>query len=105
MNHYTLIDYPIKGNQHGLYSAKSPKRAASKAFTRLIKQSNNSITNTITNNHKRFIVFTIKNLHTNKNYTYAGTRVKLNNPIVRTLPNNKSIVYKYKNVLIMEKNL
>jgi hypothetical protein len=101
MNQYSLVDYPSYGSKYGLYKAKSPKRAASKAFSQLIRKSNNRINN----NSKNFLVFTIKNLHTNKNYTYAGTRILLKNPTTRILPNNKPIIHKYKNIILMEKNL
>lgn len=94
---FTIVDFPEKGQTYGSYSGSNPRRAASKAFTRLAKFYNfkNS-----TNDYK-YINFTIRETtksSANKEYTYYGTRVKLFKPTVVNI-NGKSIKYNYKNII------
>ncbi len=85
---YTLLNFPKEGINFGIFKSASPKRAAQKAFGKLAKKVD------LTNNSGNFIVFTIKNLDTKKEYKYIGTRVKLAKPIT-VKRNNKTITYKF----------
>lgn len=96
MRHFTVLNYPKEGENYGWYAAKSPKRAASKAFSQISRKiglNNNS--------EKNFMVFSIQERTRNtknKTYTYMGTRVKLNKPLI-IKRGNKEIKYYYKNVI------
>ena len=85
---YTLLNFPEEGINYGIFKSASPKRAAQKAFGKLAKSIN------LTNNSGKFIVFTIKNLDTNKEYKYIGSRVKLAKPIIINR-NGKKITYSF----------
>ncbi len=89
---YTIVDFPKENKTYGEFSGASPKRAADKAFTKLYKLSK------INNNSSDFLVFTIKNKRTNKEYKYIGKRIKLIKPIV-VKRGGKEITYKYINTI------
>jgi hypothetical protein len=89
---YTIIDFPKEGTNYGEFFGKSPKRAAEKAFTKLARLSKTN------NSQKQFIVFSILNKDTNKEYKYIGTRIKLVNPIEVTR-GGKKIIYRYMNTI------
>lgn len=89
---YTIIDFPNKGKNYGEFLGKSPKRAAEKAFTKLARLSKTN------NSQKQFIVFSILNKNTNKEYKYIGTRIKLVNPI-EVIRGGKKIIYRYMNTI------
>ncbi len=89
---YTIVDFPKEDTTYGEFSGASPKRAADKAFTKLYKLSK------INNNSSDFLVFTIKNKRTNKEYKYIGKRIKLIKPIVVSR-GGKEITYKYINTI------
>lgn len=92
---YTIVDFPHKGKTYGKFSGTIPKNAASKAYSTLfkfMKQNNND------NLFGKFIVFVIKEIETNKEYKYIGSRVKLQNPVVVS-KNGKEITYNFKNVI------
>lgn len=96
MRYFTLVDFPEDGKTSGRYSGKSPRRAASKAFTQLCKVYNfkNSM------DKFNYIKFSIREVgqNSNKVHTYMGTRVKLYKPITVNR-DNKIIRYKYKNII------
>ena len=90
---YKLLNFPKQGTNYGLFKSNSPKRAAKKAFGKLAKSIN------LTNANGSFIVFSIINVETNKEYKYIGSRVKLIKPIEVVLKNGKKIVYKYEHLI------
>ncbi len=89
---YSIVDFPTSGNLYGKFKAKSPKRAANKAFTKLAKMSK------LNNASRDFIKFTIKNNQTKKEYDYIGKRIKLDKPIT-IMTNGVKITYKYINTV------
>lgn len=94
---FTLVDFPKVGDTYGNYTGTNPRRAASKAFTKLAKLYNfkNST------DDYNFIQFTIKEItpnSSNKEYTFHGTRVKLYKPTIVN-HNGKIIKYYYKNII------
>jgi hypothetical protein len=101
IHRYTVLDFPIQNKTFGIYKSKTPSRAASKAFTKIIKHLNKNISN----ESKQFLVFHIQNLDTNKIYQYAGTRVKLANPIVVRRSDGSDMKFNYKNFIVKHKNL
>ena len=89
---YSLVDYPTRNEEYGKYKGKSPLSAAKKIFTKLEK--NMSLNNS--NLEKQYIEFTIRNLQTNKFYTYIGTKVLLHSPItINYNGRSKTINYKH----------
>ena len=98
---FTIIDFPKVGNRHGKYKAKSPKRAAYKAFSRLSRMIN--LKNT---NKKNYLVFSIQKITTKsqkKIYKYIGTRVELHEPSIIEKGGIK-IKYRHKNIIAKYKN-
>jgi hypothetical protein len=93
MRKFTIVDFPKKGSTFGHYISNSPSRAASKAFTKLARIIN--LKNTDKKNH---VVFTIQDSSNKKNYSYIGTRVKLEQPIIKNIA-GKEIKYYYKNII------
>jgi len=92
-NIYTIVDFPEPGKTYGKFTGTIPKNAASKSFSFLF--------NFMKNKHDlfgKFIVFIIKDIKTNKEYKYIGSRIKLHNPVVVN-KKGKDIIYKYKNVV------
>lgn len=88
---FTIIDYPKLGETSGRYVSTSPHRAAYKVLTHLSKKAD------VSNETKKLLMFTIKETtrgSKNNEYTYKGTRVKLETP---TVVNN--ISFNYKNIL------
>jgi len=97
---YKIVDFPNTGELYGNYKSTSPKKAAELAFdvlTNLISNNNN-------NNNKneyssgKFLVFTIRNIGNQKEHKYIGSRIKLENPIKKSI-NGKEIIMQYKNVI------
>lgn len=91
--YYSIVDFPNDNQLYGKFKGSSPKKAANKAFSFLIKFMNNQ-----EDFFGKFIVFVIRNNNTNKEYKYIGNRIKLENPI-QVQKNGKTIVYNYKNVI------
>ena len=94
--YFTVIDFPAPGQKYGRYKGKYPSNAASKAFSQLAK-----IINLKNSNKKNHMVFTIREItqgSDNKNWTYVGTRVELNQPIVKKI-GNKTVKFNYKNII------
>ena len=75
-NIYTLLGYPSPNSTHGIYKNRYPYQAAHKAFNFLSKKIG------LNHSNKKFLVFQIMNTKTKKIYTYQGSRIKLQNPIV-----------------------
>ena len=93
---FTVEDFPHNGETYGRYKSKTPRGAASKAFTTLSRKIN--LKNT---DNKNFLVFTIKETtknSSNKKYKYIGTRVELAEPIEKMI-GGKLIRYKYRNII------
>lgn len=90
---YTIVDFPKPGDTYGEYLGETPGRAASKAFTQLSR-----LAGMKNGNAKNFMVFTVRDLDTGKPYKYVGTRVALNEPIVRKI-NNTTVKYRYRNII------
>lgn len=89
LKNYKIVDFN-DNHQEYIFSGKIPKDAAHKAFPYLLKF--------IDNINGNFLVFTIKKLNSQKEYTYIGTRIKLENPIYKTV-NGIEVKYIYKDVL------
>ena len=96
---YTIVDFPVFNKESGKYKSPTPLGAAKKVFTRLEK--NFSLENNITK--KRYLEFTLRNLRTNKFYTYLGTKVLLHGPITINL-NGKKRTINYKHLLCRKPN-
>ena len=90
---YNIVDFPNKNQQFGNYAALFPKQAATEAFNFL-----SNILEEKINEEGKFIVFTIQNKDTKKEYKYIGTRIKLENPVVKYV-NGNQVIYEYKNVI------
>ena len=89
---YSLVDYPTINKEYGKYKGSSPLSAAKKIFTKLEKNMNLNKSNL----EKQYIEFTIRNLQTNKFYTYIGTKVLLHSPItINYKGRSKTINYKH----------
>ena len=98
--YYTIVDFPSQKQTYGKFSGTIPKNAASKAYSvlfKFMKQNDNLF--------GKFIVFVIREIETNKEYKYIGSRIKLQNPVVVN-KNGKEIIYNFKNVIgIFDQNL
>jgi len=91
---FTLIDYPEVGDNYGRYISPTPGRAAHKAFSKLCRKIDLKNTNS-----KNFLVFTIQEIgNKNKQYKYAGTRVKLARPLNINI-GGKNVNFNYKNII------
>ena len=100
IKYYTIVDFPNQGKTYGKFSGTIPKNAASKAYSVLFKfmKHNDDL-------FGKFIVFVIKEIETNKEYKYIGSRIKLQNPVVVN-KNGKEITYNFKNVIgVFDPNL
>ena len=93
---FTILDFPKKGQEYGRYLSTSPSNAASKAFTQLSR-----IINLKNSNVKNHVIFTIRETtqgSPEKTYTYIGTRVELEQPIIQNI-SGKQITYRFKNII------
>jgi hypothetical protein len=93
---FTILDFPVKGQEFGRYISVYPSNAASKAFTQLSR-----IIGLKNTNDKNHMVFTIRETTQGlppKSYTYIGTRLELVKPIIKQI-NGKVIKYRYKNII------
>jgi len=89
---YSIVDFPEDNMNYGNFKADKPKNAANKAFDYLSKISN------LQSKFGVYIVFTIIDNDTKKEYDYIGSRVKLENPIT-DYHNGEKVKYYYKNVI------
>jgi hypothetical protein len=90
---YTILDFPEEGQTYGEFTGKIPKKAADNAFNLLMK-----FVDFEDNYHGKFIVFHIKNIKTQKEYKYVGSRIKLKEPRV-VYKNGQKTEYIYKNII------
>ena len=91
---YAIIDFPEDGKLFGPISASTPKKAAEKAFSKLLKYTSDiNFENTEHDDDflGKFLVYVIKNLDSNNEYKFIATRIKLAKEV-----NNK---YNYKNIV------
>ena len=90
---FSIVDFPKDGLTHGKFNATSPKKGADLAFTELLKYINN---NDKSNDpyEGKFVVFTIINIDSEKEYKYIGNRIRLENPVKKN-----NVTYYYKNVI------
>jgi len=93
---YQIVDYPNKGEKYGSYKGRSPGQVAKKITGFLGKKEGLYNKN---NGSKKFIVFTIINNRTKKEYKYTGTRIKLNKPIIITRKDGSIGEYNYKTIV------
>jgi len=94
--YFTVVDFPKKDNTFGRYKGVRPCDAASKAFSQLAR-----IVNLKNSNKKNHMVFTIKEISqggSGKCYTYIGTRVELDQPIMKNI-GGKNVYFKHKNII------
>ena len=85
--YFTLVDFPEVGKTTGKFSGKYPSNAVYKFLTKL------SIMVDLKNtNDRNFIFFTIRDIDSNKEYSYIGTRVELVKPV--KLENGRTINYR-----------
>ena len=89
---FTIVDFPEEGMTSGRFTGTSPKRAGTKAFTKLAKLSK------LNNSKRQLLVFVIRNLNTMKEYHFIGSRVKLAKPR-KVVINGKNVIYRYKNIV------
>jgi hypothetical protein len=89
---YSIVDFPEDNQRFGEFDAKTPKKAAHQAFDYLSNISN------LKSKFGVYIVFTVVDNNTQKDYNYIGSRVKLENPVIRMEKGEKKM-YHYKNVI------
>lgn len=89
---YSIVDFPEDNQNFGDFKAKTPKKAAHYAFDYLSNISN------LKSQFGVYIVFTIVDNDTQKEYSYIGSRIKLENPVVK-IENGEKKMYYYKNVI------
>ena len=95
IHNYTIVDFPEDNQTYGSFKGKTPKIAASKIMTHLIKY---LVLNNTDDLHGKFIVFVIRDIDSEKEYKYIGNRIKLHNPVIIE-KDGKKIEYKYKNII------
>lgn len=83
--------FKIINNNISRFYGKTPKEAASKAFTSLIKN--------IDQNELNFSIIECTQNSKKKIYKYDGKRIKLENPILRKI-GNKEFHYNFKNLIL-----
>ena len=85
--YFTLVDFPEVGKTTGKFSGKYPSNAGYKFLTKLA-----SMVDLKNTNDRNFIFFTIRDINSNKEYSYIGTRVELVKPV--KLENGRTINYR-----------
>ena len=90
---FKVIDFPKKGEKWGEFTGAFPGQAAHKALTKLGK-----LVDLKNSSDKKFMVFTLEDVDSNKQYTYIGTRVVLVNPSIKII-NGKEVKFYYKNIV------
>jgi len=88
--YYTIVDFPEDNKTYGKYLSSTPKKAAVKAFNDLIKFVDDDL-----EKEGKFIVYFMRNIETNKEYQFMGSKIKLQNPVL-SKKNGKEITYNYK---------
>ena len=74
---FCILDYPSQGQKYGKFKGQYPSNAAQKAFHKLAKDIN-FIDN---QDGKKYLVFYIQDIDSNKVYKFIGTIIILQNPI------------------------
>jgi len=104
--YFKLINNTNGNNKtFGRYRGKTPKQAAKKAFSSLIKRNYNEL-NKSTNDNINFSIIECTSNSKNKIYNYFGKRLRVENPFTRTVyKNGKSIQiqFKFNNLVYMVK--
>jgi len=96
---YSIVDFPENGKTYGSFTSKNRKKAASQAFTELLRYIDVDKKNGDDYMLGKFIVFVLQdNQNKNENYKYIGTQIKLKKPI-RKKEGDIEKVYYYKNVI------
>ncbi len=104
---FTILDFPQKGTNSGVYTGSTPANVANKVFNKLAKKMNfyDNLGGT------KYLVFYIQDLDSKKVYPYIGTIIILQNPIELNYSNknikvnHRNIVAKYdKNMMEVFKN-
>ena len=83
---YVIVDFD---NSTKIFNDTSSKKAANQVFSYLLK-----FVKSEQIDDGNFLVFVIKNVETNKEYKYMGTRIKLENPV-----NINNVIYTHKNII------
>ena len=91
-NEYKIVDFPPLSRK---YIGESPGQVANKIFNKLMKYYNfyDNL------DGKKYLVFYIENLSTNKKYGYIGTPILLQTPINVKL-NNKSFNISHRSIVV-----
>ena len=90
---FEIIDYPKQGNNFLLGKEKTIKAAANSAFELI----SNSIEQDLLKD-ENFLVFYIKEKNKNKEYKFIGKKIKLENPVHKTI-DGKEHIFEYKNII------
>lgn len=90
---FEIIDYPKQGKNFHLGKQKTIKNAAHEAFELI----SNSIEQDIIQ-EENFLVFSIIETNMKKEYKFIGTKIKLENPVYKTV-NGKEHIFEYKNII------
>ena len=91
---FTIVDFPNDNQTYGNFKSTIPKKAANEALLSLLNHIDFK-----NNFFGKFIVFVIKDIHSNKMYKYIGSIIKLNKPIVLRTNNGNENTYYYKTVV------
>jgi len=92
---YTILDFPNEGQTYGRFQGKIPKKAADTAFNLLAK-----FVDFDNDDYRgKFLVFYLKNIETEKEYKYIGSRIKLDKPRIVYKKNGEKVEYLYKNII------
>jgi hypothetical protein len=75
---FCIVDYPVKGQNTGLYTGASKIVVANKIFNKLVKEFNYYDNELGT----KYLLFYMMDLDTNKIDGYIGTIIVLDNPMV-----------------------
>ena len=90
---FEILDFPKEGKNFKLGKEKTIKSAANSAFELIT----NSIEQDILK-EENFLVFNIREINLNKEYKFIGTKIKLENPVYKTI-NGEEHIFEYKNII------
>ena len=93
MKEFEILDFPKEGKNFKLGKEKTIKSAANSAFELIT----NSIEQDILK-EENFLVFNIKETNSNKEYKFIGKKIKLENPVYKTI-NGEEHIFEYKNII------
>jgi hypothetical protein len=92
---FSIIDYPNEGEKHGKYIASYPYQAANKVFTFLCEKY--KFYDNL--DGQKYLKFSIINNENEKLYTFIGTIIKLEKPIVYKTKSGKTIQNNYRYII------